>query len=370
MSTNDTFRFSSTRSYQLFHEGLDSLRSYEKGASNTELVEAEKHFRECVDAYPSDLLPRFYFAVVKTLEGYRGLNEAIEQFNYVISNGAKELATEAKYNLAIAYLQKYTPRDAEKANELLKETKQELARTLTSSKSRTLELQVRLIEAYLFVHYKLWDQRHKNPVTQDSELASEAQKLLDAILAECNSGEILQSLKSDLLADYYNTLATFWESLAWSKSDADKQQAATNAAEYFKKSLNEKPNWLPAKSNLARVYQELLGADDEALLLWDDVLKGRPDDHYTYYMKGQILETRQPKSLAIAAYRRAADYIASANLRLARLLEQIPDNASALKSLHKFLTFKDIREEDRREAEAAIERIQKKIHQKPDGSQV
>jgi len=56
MPTNDTFRFSSTKSYQLFHEGLDSLRSYEKGASSTELIEAEKHFRACVDAYPSDLL--------------------------------------------------------------------------------------------------------------------------------------------------------------------------------------------------------------------------------------------------------------------------------------------------------------------------
>src|SRR5258707_4825602 len=370
MPTNDTFRFSSTKSYQLFHEGLDSLRSYEKGASSTELIEAEKHFRACVDAYPSDLLPRFYFAVVKTLEGYRGLNEAIEQFNYVISNGAEELATEAKYNLAIAYLERYTPQDAEKATELLKETKQDLVRTLPSSKSRTLELQVRLIEAYLFVHYKLWNQRRENPVARDSQLASEAQKLLDAILTECNSGEILQSLKSDLLADYYNTLATFWESLAWSMSGPDKQQAATNAAEYFKKSLTEKPNWLPAKSNLARVYQELLGADDEALLLWDDVLKRRTDDHYSYYMQSQILEKTEARSLAIEAYRQAADYIATANLKLARLLEQIPENANALKFLHKFLTFKDIREGDRKEAEAAIERIEKKKQQGPDTPQV
>jgi len=154
----------------------------------------------CISFGPS---PRFYFAVVKTLEGYRGLNEAIEQFNYVISNGAEELATEAKYNLAIAYLERYTPQDAEKATELLKETKQDLVRTLPSSKSRTLELQVRLIEAYLFVHYKLWNQRRENPVARDSQLASEAQKLLDCDTTECNSGEILQSLKSDLLADYY-----------------------------------------------------------------------------------------------------------------------------------------------------------------------
>jgi hypothetical protein len=335
-----------------------------------QLIEAEKHFRACVDAYPSDLLPRFYFAVVRTLEGYQGLDEAIEQFNYVISNGAKELATEAKYNLAIAYLERYTAQDAEKATELLKETKQEIASTSPNSKSRTLELQVLLIEAYLFVHHKMWKQRRQNPITQDSELASGAQKLLDAILTECNSGEILQSLKCDLMADYYNTLATFWESLAWSKSGADKQQATTTAVEYFKKSLVERPNWLPAKSNLARVYQELAGANDEALQLWEDVLTTRPDDYYAHYMRGQILERRQPRSLAMAAYRRAAEFIPEANLRLGLMLEQVPDNANALKFLNKFLTFKDIQETDRRKAQTAIERIQQEELQEPDTAQV
>ncbi len=87
-------------------------------------------------------------------------------------------------------------------------------------------------------------------------------------------------------------------------------------------------------------------------------------------MKGQILEKREPRSLAIEAYRQAADYIATANLKLARLLEQIPENANALKFLHKFLTFKDIREGDRKEAEAAIERIEKKKQQGPDTPQV
>jgi len=95
---------------------------------------------------------------------------------------------------------------------------------------------------------------------------------------------------------------------------------------------------------LARVYQELLGADDEALLTLGrcpqeqarrplHLLHERPDS-------GE----EGAKVTCIEAYRQAADYIATANLKLARLLEQIPENANALKFLHKFLTFKDIRE--------------------------
>src|SRR5208282_4652659 len=108
MPTPQSFKFTSTKSFQLFTQGLQSLQSYERDASFAKLQDAAGNFGECVRKFPNDVLPHFYYGIVKTLEGYDGLDEAIEQFNLVLRSKADDLIPDAKYNLAVAHLEKYT----------------------------------------------------------------------------------------------------------------------------------------------------------------------------------------------------------------------------------------------------------------------
>ena len=71
-------RFTKAESFRLFIEGVRSLQLYDKEADNEEpnrysldkfLKESEECFRKCVDDFPNDMLPLYYFGIVLTLRG-------------------------------------------------------------------------------------------------------------------------------------------------------------------------------------------------------------------------------------------------------------------------------------------------------------
>ena len=75
-------RFTEAVSFRFFMEGVRELHHYDKEADepqpdeellNLHLKNAEKHLRECVETYPDDLLPRYYFGIVL------GLKAQVEQ---------------------------------------------------------------------------------------------------------------------------------------------------------------------------------------------------------------------------------------------------------------------------------------------------
>jgi hypothetical protein len=153
MPTPQSFKFSSTKSFQLFTQGLQALQSYERDANFATLRDAAGNFGECVRRFPNDVLPHFYYGIVKTLEGYDGLDEAIEQFNLVLCSRADDLIPDTKYNLAVAYLEKYTPDDSKTALQLLRETSDEVTKrqkdkTSAIGRLETIRLQALILAGY------------------------------------------------------------------------------------------------------------------------------------------------------------------------------------------------------------------------------
>src|ERR1035441_5855066 len=99
--------FPNRDSFRLCSEGLQALERFERQASRADLDVAEERLAKCVRLYPSDIVPKFYLGSVKTLVGYRGLNEAIALLADVVEQGPDELKPAAQYNLAVAHIEQY-----------------------------------------------------------------------------------------------------------------------------------------------------------------------------------------------------------------------------------------------------------------------
>jgi hypothetical protein len=71
-------RFTAAESFHLFMEGVRSLQHYDKKATadppveedvlNSLLGDAEKFFEQCMNAYPKDILPRYYLGIVLSIQ--------------------------------------------------------------------------------------------------------------------------------------------------------------------------------------------------------------------------------------------------------------------------------------------------------------
>jgi tetratricopeptide (TPR) repeat protein len=333
MNTGANVRFTSTESFQLFAQGLESLQAYESNAAHEKLDGAEIKLQACVSKYPHDVLPRFYLGVVKTLRGYAGLDEAIREFEYVLKSGIEELVPDAMFNLAVAHIERYTPADFQKASELLEETRREIQTRRASVKYETLRLQAKILEAFIFIRQSAWVDRKRNPPS--SETIRKSEDLLRDFKSDYDKAAILETARPDLLADFENVRGLLAESRAWvPEGETARKQHAAEAVSNYEDALEQKIGWIPAKSNLARVYQEVLGQLEIAEKLLRDVIEVRPDDQYSYYMLGRNYDARDDESRAIPFYEKAPQ-IPSANFRLGTYYEKRQDLERALFYYHK-----------------------------------
>jgi tetratricopeptide (TPR) repeat protein len=395
MEPRSSFHFTSTKSFQLFTQGLESLQAYERSANSVTLAAAERKFEECIGQFPKDLLPRFYYGVVKTLTGYDGLDEAIRQFNLILKSNADDLRPDTLYNLAVAHLEKYKPKDRQMALELFektieaiqtktreeiekktkeetekkiqgkvekktkeeieRETREEIEKGPREPKLESLRLQTLILEHYLFVEDNLWE--HREDERPAENCFEEAKKRLQNFLTDYESTQILEAARADLVADYNNVQGTYLESCAYFAQKDQRKVVAMQAATAFEQALQAKQNWIPAKSNLARVYQDLLDDFETAQRLWQEVLETRPRDEYAFYMLGRLYHRRGETMRAIASYRKAP-HIPEASLNLTLLYLELGDVARARISVQKVIEADDVRPRTKRSAEEALRKIQ------------
>lgn len=395
MEPRSSFHFTSTKSFQLFTQGLESLQAYERSANSVTLAAAERKFEQCIGQFPQDVLPRFYYGVVKTLTGYEGLDEAISQFNVVLKSNAEDLVPDTLYNLAIAHLEKYRPKDREMALQLLEKTietittktreyveermKQEVAKKIKGKinettrveietktrqeiekgakepKLESLRLQALILEHYLFVEDNLWLHREEDEPAE--QLFERAEQRLRDFWADYESTQILEAARPDLLADYYNVQGTYLETCSYFSHGGKKRALASDAARAFERALQAKENWIPAKSNLARVHQDLLEDPKTAYSLWKEVLDIRPHDNYAHYMLGRLYEKRGEQLRAIASYKKAP-YIPEASLNLSRIYLGLRDIARARVYVQKVVEADDVQPKTRQNAEEILGKIQ------------
>ena len=363
MNTPASFRFSSTKSFQLFTEGLQSLQSYERSPNLRALTEAEGRLGECVRNFPKDVLPHFYYGIVNTLRGPDGLDEAIKQFNFVLTSKADDLIPDAKYNLAIAHLEKYNPNDSAVAMDLLRQTRDEVAKRQPKTEPKdprleTIRLQALILETYLFVEEDVKSKPSEN-------VFQEAEKQLNSFWVEYEKAPVLDSVRRDLLADYYNTYGYYWNQRARQSQGTERKDFGQKALSDYQKALEQKKDWLPVKSNLASLYDQILDDRDNAKRLCEELLELRPTDYYTRFLLGVMHEKDGARLQAISSYKKAGPHIPEANLNLGLLYETLGAYDDAATFLERVVSNEKARKSTKTKATEALERIAKSRQTEP-----
>ncbi|MBZ5505824.1 MAG: tetratricopeptide repeat protein [Acidobacteriia bacterium] len=333
------FKFTDTRSFRLFVEGIKGLQAYEHSAQRQGLEKAEARLTECVSEYPFDVLPQFYLGVVKIFQGYRGTMDAIRIFEN-ISADVPQLRIEAKYNAAQACIEQYTAESFNAARDYLSQCIQEIAGSTKPADVR-LRLQAEVLILYLDIHDQLWRKRKDSVATLQLEISETAPQLsqrLDEFLKEFDKfTRIPQPARADILADYWNDRGILQEFQAWTALDPKKKkELAQTAIQSYVESLKWKLNWIPPKSNLARIHVELLQEYDRGLKYCDEVQQVRPDDNYCEYIRGQAWEGKKDIAKAIFHYEKAP-YIPEAKKRLAALYEESGRKDDAIRAWQQVL---------------------------------
>jgi hypothetical protein len=318
------FKFTDTRSFRLFVEGMKGLRIYERFAKPEGLKTADTKFAECVSEYPRDILPQFYLGITKIFQGYSGADEAIRIFQS-ISRDVPELRAEAMYNVAQAYIEQYTFESLKAAQEWLVKCIREIGKSKKPEHVR-LRLQAEVLLLFYEIRQRLWVRRNDPRDGLKDEIAHAVPELsnkLDAFFNELQNATKLSELaRADIMADYWNDRGLLQEFQAWTASDEkEKNELAQTAIQSFDESLKWKLNWISPKSNMARVYMDLLKDYDAAIRCWEEAQQARPDDNYTEYMLGRLFEMKKDPASAVPHYEKAP-YIPEARKRLAVLYEE------------------------------------------------
>jgi tetratricopeptide (TPR) repeat protein len=318
MPASDELKFTSTESFQLFTEGLRSLQAYGREANYSALERAAARLEECTRKFPADVLPKFYLGVVKTELGYRGLDDAISVFHSILETKAEQLKPAAEYNLAVALMRRYTPGDLENAKRILEQLHDRLG-PQWSVDDVALRLQIEALQNFLFVRQELWFKRYKPEYRKDQ--VEEARRRLDGFKKDIEGVRIPEAKKSDILATHWNTEGLVSEYLAHKADESKaKQEQGRRAVANFEQALALKANWIPALSNLARIYQDILEQSGKAEGTWRQVLEIRPDDEYSFYMLGNLYSEDNPLR-AINCYARAPK-IPEAGFKMGQAYEQ------------------------------------------------
>jgi tetratricopeptide (TPR) repeat protein len=320
------FKFTDRESFRLFVEGMKGLLTYEQSAEPEGLRTAETKLAKCVAQYPRDVLPQFYLGVVKVFRGYDGVGDAVRVFESFASGNVPELRAPAMYNLASAYIENYTPESLDRARYWLNKCIAELGKA-ASPERLTLRFQAEVVLLFYEIRQQLWVKR-KDPrdalKAEIDHVAPDLDRKLNEFLKKLNAAtKIPATAREVIMADYWNDRGLLEEFQAWTASDdkTEKELAQTSVRSY-ERSLELKVNWIPPKSNMARVYEDLLGDFDFAIKCWREVQQTRPGDNYAEYMLGRLFEKRGDEASAISHYKQAP-HIPEAGKKLAEIYEKL-----------------------------------------------
>lgn len=349
------FKFTDARSLRLFVEGVKGLRAFENSAAESSLSAAEAKFQECVFQYPRDVLPQFYLGIVKVFRRYDGFDDAIRIFGS-IARDIPELRAAAMYNLAAAHIELYSTESLDLARDWLEKCIAELGEDKAVEKL-TLRFQARVLLLFYEIRQRLWVKRREHPDTLKDErerTVPELEAKLDEFLKQLNAAtRIPDAARSDIMADYWNCRGILEEFRAWTASGENhRTELALSSIRYYTESLKWKLNWIPPKSNMARVYMDLLKDFEPANQCWQEVLQLRPGDNYAEYQLGRLHEEKGDATAAEAHYKKAP-HIPETKKHLARLYEKLGRADDAVRLWLEILT-QHLDDEDALEAQVRL----------------
>lgn len=331
----EQLKLSSPESFALFTEGLQALADYEKTARREKAELSSNRLETCVMKYPQDVLPRFYLGIAKSYLGGLAQQDAIRHFQSVQQTSVNYLRLAANYNLAAAFIFEYTGRSLERAEAILKQTKEELE----TVKSPELYFPVWIDLLWVTVRQRLW---WKVTHGQSEGLQPEFDELGKDLR---NFNKAFTRAKKKIpeadvvLADFRNVEGLFFESKAHFEP-VNKLEHAETAEAKFGEALRIKAGWPAAKANLARVYIELLGQLDTAIDLLFELTKGVEQVEYSHYLLGQAFSAKGQHVEAVRQFRQATK-IPEAWLCIGKVLRDRKRFRSAKRAFRKVLDFEE-----------------------------
>jgi tetratricopeptide (TPR) repeat protein len=278
----DDLRFSAAESFRLCTQGLRFLEHYESTTSVESLKKAEEDLSRCIELYPSDVLPKFYLGSVKTLQGYDGLAEAKSLFNEVIEKGGPALSFAAKYNLAVANVEDYSPEGFSTAEKLLGEV---VDAKPSGDGAKKMVWAAKATLMYVRAD-RIWKQRSK-PTDDARKAALEFQAEMDSL--EKNFSASPFKGDRDVRSDLLNSKGTLQEFLYYASTDEKQKDAARESAKSaFKQAADLRVDYVNSMSNLARLTQDVFKQLPAARQMWEQLLPLGKSTQYIHYNLGKI----------------------------------------------------------------------------------
>lgn len=324
MGISPHLRFSDSKSFRLFTEGVEQLQSYELNAKADSLEKAAKKLAECVANYP-DILPRLYLGIVRAEQGEE-LDEAMRLLREVLDRDVPELRATAKYYLAEAYLVKYTAKDIAYADTLLEQVEADEAKN-PKDRARVEELKLRSQgqRVFIYIREELWKKRKgkDKDTVHLSEAHRNALHRLESFKTTCAKAALSRDVRSAVESDYWNAFGLLKEYEAHQvRTEQAKNQLIQESLDAYEKAAQYGSTRADAMSNQARVYFELLNDEERAIRLCQEVLAIRKDDSFVHLLLGRILERTRPQE-AIRNYQRAAKFAPEGSLGAGRCYEKL-----------------------------------------------
>jgi tetratricopeptide (TPR) repeat protein len=330
-ATGDSLKLTDGRSARWFVEALKLLRQFDESSSKETLRNAKALLEQCANSYPQDLLPSFYLAVTDSVLGDLDQSEAIKRFELFTQSDQFEVSAAAKYNLAAAYIETYDDVLYSKAETILDQLIGDLrARgapveipkwffpifTPFSSRDFRVEpLYYQALEAgtYVNVHVHIWARRW------DTKASGEIAQLANNSLVQLRSRQkaikkhesFLGEQRPEIWAWHWNNVGFVQEALAANALLLDRPDpaAAREAEKACGLALQADPGFGSARSNLGRLYLEVIPDLDKAAEILTETLRGAEDTDYTHYNLSLLRTLQGDRKAALEHLRQAPEML-------------------------------------------------------------
>jgi tetratricopeptide (TPR) repeat protein len=362
-------QFSDPKSFQLVVTGLKYLRDYERNAKPETLSRATDELARGMRMFPKDVAPKFYLGVAKAISGAAGAKEAVSLLSEVDRLNLEPIRLLVKYNLAAATVETYDENRYGEARELLKEVEREAPANPTES-NQALHLQAQVLLIYMDIR-RLRPERLKIGGMSPQERAQngpaihtfkadvmEIRSRLEKLGDEFDRQNVAEHERVGILAEFWNNMGILEWYLAIPEAPGEftRRTQGMKALASFEKSLQYRHGWPPPRSNIAMVYEEILGDDARAKEIWLSILKTEPSHAFAKERLGDLAmkrpETIRDADKQIKAWEEAAAWFREsggrgATLKLANvLLEKLNRPEEARETLQALLGRLDSADED------------------------
>jgi tetratricopeptide (TPR) repeat protein len=332
-TASDRLKLTDGRCVRWFVEALQLFRRFDETSSKEALRDAKKILQRCVDIYPQDLLPRFYLAIAESVLGDMDQYQAIDIFERFSQSDQFEVRAAAEYNLAAAYIETYDLDLYPKAETILDQLVEDLQRRgapigipnwlvriyaiFSGRRVRVEQLYYQALEArtYLRVHVKIWHPRWQTEASTSLEML--AQETLTELEGRRKAiekhGRFLGQQRPEIWAWHWNNVGAINEALAARAlrlgDETGASALAAEAKEAYDFALRADPRFGSAKSNLGRLYLEVIRDLDKATKVLRETLEGVEDTDYTYYNLGLVQTLQGDRERAIEYFQHAPEML-------------------------------------------------------------